>query len=203
MVVWQPATDTVWELWRAVEHHGAWTAEYGGTMTNASRSPGYFYDRSGTQPGATATSLPLVGGLITLADLRRGSIDHALAMAIPDSRYGVWSLPAQRTDGFVRSVDAIPEGAHFRLDPKLDIAALHLPPFTAMLARAAQRYGILLRDKSAVVTFYGEDPTPTGTDPWASALTPSRGDIMRRFPWDRLEVLRTDLRTYSGKKVSR
>jgi hypothetical protein len=203
LVIWQPARDVMWELWATEQANGRWEAQWGGRMTHVSRSPGYFYDPSGTEPGATATSLPLAGGLITLADLRRGRIDHALAMAIPYSRYGVWSLPAQRTDGYIHSVDAIPEGARFRLDPKLDIASLHLPRFTAMLARAAQRYGILLRDRSAVVAFYAQDPTPTGTNPWPAALTPSKVDVMRAFPWDHLQVMRTDLRTYGRKKVAR
>ena len=172
-------------------------------MTHVSQSAGYFADSGGTSAGATATALPLAGGLITLADLRRGRIDHALAMAIPYTRASVWSLPAQRTDGYIHDVNAIPEGARFRLDPKLNIDALHLPAFTAMLAKAAQRYGILLRDKSAVVSFYAQDPSPTGTNPWASALTPSKVAIMRAFPWDHLQVMRTALRTWSGKQVSR
>jgi hypothetical protein len=203
MVVWQPATDTMWELWKATNVKGRWLAEFGGMMTHVSRSPGYFYDPSGTEPGATATSLPLVGGLITLADLRRGRIDHALAMAIPYTRASVWSLPAQRTDGYIHDVNAIPEGARFRLDPRLNVDALHLPRFTAMLAKAAQRYGILLRDKSAVVSFYAQDPSPTGTNPWTAALTPSKAEIMHAFPWDHLQVMRTELRTWSRKTVAR
>ena len=35
------------------------------------------------------------------------------------------------------------------------------------MAEAAQRYGIVLRDKSSNITFYGQDPTPTGTNPYA------------------------------------
>ena len=39
------------------------------------------------------------------------------------ARAGVFSWPAQRTDGLLDSPDAIPEGARFRLDPNLDIAS--------------------------------------------------------------------------------
>ncbi len=103
LVVWQPATDTMWELWVAEKTHGTWTAQWGGKMTGVSRNRGFFFDPSGIQPGATATSLPLVGGMITQADLARGEINHALAMAIPNARYAVWAYPAQRSDGGNRS----------------------------------------------------------------------------------------------------
>jgi hypothetical protein len=203
IVVWQPATDTMWELWTAKQVDGGWQAGWGGRLEDVSRSKGYFSDPWGIHPGATASSLPLAGGLITLRDLQRGEIDHALAMAVPASRYGVWAAPAQRTDGDARRGDAIPQGARFRLDPGLDVDALDLPPFTAMLARAAQRYGIIVRDTSAVVTLYGEDPTPLGENPWAQALKPSASQLLRAFPWDRLQVMQMDLRTYGNKPVSR
>jgi hypothetical protein len=203
IVVWQPATDTMWELWTAKQVGGRWQAGWGGRMEHVSRSRGYFSDPWGIQPGATASSLPLAGGLITLRDLRRGEIDHALAMAVPSSRSGVWALPAQRTDGNARRPDAIPQGARFRLDPTVDVDALGLPPFTAMLARAAQRYGIFVRDTSAVVTLYAEDPTPLGENPWAEAIKPSAPEVLRAFPWERLQVMRMDLRTYGGKRVAR
>ncbi len=201
IVIWQPATDTMWELWKASKTDRGWVCSWGGRIEDASKSRGYFYDSSGINQGATATSLPLAGGLITLRDLHRGRIDHALAMAIPASRGGAWAFPAQRSDGNVRSTDAIPAGARFRLDPDVDIAALDLPQFTAMLARAAQRYGIYVRDTSPVVTLYAEDPTPTGSNPWSAAITPSSREVLRRFPWDKLQVMRMDLRGYGGKHI--
>ena len=204
LVVWQPATDTMWELWGAQKTpQGDWTAQWGGRMDHVSRSPGYFTDASGILPGATASSLPLVGGLITRADLARGRIEHALAMAIPDSREGVWSDPAQRTDGSSTSPTAIPQGARFRLDPTLDVDALHLPPFTALLAKAAQRYGIYVRDTSPTVTLYAEDPVTIGSNPWPRAISPSTAEVLKRFPWDRLQVMPLRLWTWSHKPVPR
>jgi hypothetical protein len=203
IVVYQPATDTMWEFWTAHRRGDKWQVGWGGVIRRVSRSPGHVEAIESVETGATATSLPLVGGLITLRDLRRGSIDHALAMAIPDSRAAVWSRPAQRTDGGNASTDAIPAGARFRLDPSVDIDALKLPRFTAMMAKAAQRYGILVRDTSPVVTFYAQDPTPTGSNPWGRALASGIPELLRRFPWDRLQVVRTQLWTYSGKRVAR
>ncbi len=201
IVVWQPATDTMWELWIAENHNGTWTAQWGGKMTGVSRSRGYFSDPSGIQPGATATSLPLVGGMITQADLARGEINHALAMAIPNSRYAVWAYPAQRSDGGNRSPTAIPQGARFRLDPGVDVDSLAAPSFTKMIARAAQRYGIYVRDTSPVVTLYAQDPSNLGANAWPASITPSPAAVLQAFPWDRLQVTPMHLFTYSGKSV--
>jgi hypothetical protein len=83
-----------------------------------------------------------------IAELRAGHINHALALAIPHAAAGVYAFPAQRTDGNDRDAGAIPEGTRFRLNPKLDISSLHLPPFTRMVATAVQRYGMIVRDQA-------------------------------------------------------
>lgn len=188
MVVWQPATDTMWELWKASLQADGWHARWGGRMERVSRNPGHFYERNW---GATATGLPLLGGLVTLDEMRRGRIDHALALAVPRVRSSVFSWPAQRTDGQVDGPAAIPHGTRFRLDPKLDLSKLGLPRVTRMLAEAAQRYGVVLRDKADAVTFYAEDPARYGIgDPYPSlydSMSPSQ--ITRRFPWAHLQAL--------------
>jgi hypothetical protein len=194
MVVWQPGTDTMWELWLASRKADGWHARWGGRMEHVSQNPGYF-----TAPnpgwGATATSLPLLGGLMRVSELQAGSIDHALAFAIPHTRlWKAWSWPAQRSDGDTDSPDAIPEGARFRLPADLDIDALKLPPVTAMIAKAVQRYGMVLRDKSGSVSFYAEDPTPLGANPYPGLFKTWTNLLFAKFPWDRLQALRTDMR---------
>ena len=97
---------------------------------------------------------------MTIAELEAGTIDHALALGITHACAGVWAAPAQRTDGDITSdPTCVPEGAHFRLDPSLDLASLHLPRFTLMMARAVQRYGIVINNRSHGLTFRGEDPS--------------------------------------------
>ena len=76
-----------------------------------------------------------------------------------------------------------------------------LPRFTAMLAKAAQRYGIIVRDTSPVVTLYAQDPSNLGTNPWVTAITPSAPAVLDAFPWDRLQLMRMRLYTYSGQRV--
>jgi hypothetical protein len=196
LVVWQPGTDTMWEFYGLQRRGGRWTADWGGRLPRVSRSAGVFKTgKDGVKYGATATGLPLAGGLITLSDLRKKRIDHALALAIPEARAGVWSLPAQRTDGKLSSRTAIPEGARFRLDPRVDLDALQLPQVTRMVAEAAQRYGMILRDQAGVVQVYAEIPQAGGDNPLAVLKEGVTGqELMAKFPWDRLQLLRMDLR---------
>jgi hypothetical protein len=169
-------------------------------MRRVSRGPGYFTGTSWpgarTYWGATATGFPLIAGLIRMDELARGRIDHALAISIPGARAGVFAWPAQRTDGTLVSDDALPEGAHLRLDPALDIAALRLPAPTRAIAVAAQRYGLIVRDRTARTTaLYAEDPGSTGANPYPRLFggrLPS--EVLARFPWERLQLLRMSLR---------
>ncbi len=191
LVIWQPGRDRLWEFWQARKVNGKWNAVWGGRMNNVSRNPGYFDDPNDW--GGSATSLALLGGLMRISELRSGQIDHALALAIPAAAKGRFVYPAQRGDGVDTRPNAIPEGTRFRLDPKLDINALQLPPTTRMMALAAQRFGIIVRDQSGSVSFYSEDPTTTGSDPYGGTyglfdgLSPH--DLLKNFPWGHLEVV--------------
>lgn len=196
MTVWQPSTNRLWDFWKMQLEPDGWHARWGGEMDNVSSNPGYFTHWGvSTNWGGTATGLPLLGGLITFADLQRGYINHALAMAIPQTESRYWSWPAQRTDGSAPAggVAQIPEGTRFRLDPSLDIASLNLPPIVRMIAQAAQRYGIVVRDKAGAVTFYGQ--TATGSyNPWGTFLGKALpGKLLAAFPWSHLEALTTRL----------
>jgi hypothetical protein len=202
LVVWQPHSDRLWEFWRLARSARGWSAAWGGAMRNASSNPGAY--GPGAWPGAkrswgsSASSLSIAGGLITFDDLRRGWINHALAIAIPNARAGAYAAPARRTDGTSQSPASLPEGAHLRLDPSLDLGALRLPRLTRMIAMAAQRYGIFVRDKSRVTQFFAQDPSPTGRNPYLEpggyfeAATPSQ--LLASFPWGHLQLLAMDLR---------
>ena len=187
IVILQPATDTMWEFW---QFHGdpatGYTAAAGARILNESRSPGIIE----APYGATASGLPAAAGIVTARDMRRGVIDHALAIAVPEPLRERLTLPATRTDGWSTNPDAPMEGTRFRLDPTLNIAALHLHPFVRMLAVAAQRYGVIVRDKAGAVTLYGQDPINLAADPFTAMLgNADRKALLRTFPWDRLQEL--------------
>ena len=217
LVVYQPSTDTMWEFWRLSQQNGQWQAEWGGRMVDVSHSPGYYQNMvspSGSvleqaNWGAPATSLALVGGVITISELEGGQINHALALGITHTAAGYWAAPAQRTDGDSTDPTAVPEGAQFRLNPNIDLGALHLPHFTLMLAEAAQKYGIIINNRSSGFTFRAQDPTQFideyGYNPYMGPDndpgTPGAlfdqwpSTIMRDFPWSDLQLLQMNIQT--------
>jgi hypothetical protein len=176
-----------------------WHAAWGGAIQGVSRSPGYYTAASWPGAysgwGATATSLPLVAGTMLTSELQAGRIDHALAISVPDARAGVFAFPAQRTDGTLTASTAIPEGARLRLDPRLDVAALGLPPVVHAMAVAAQRYGMIVRDVTHHATgFYAEDPLPTGANPYPSLYGGAwPNELMAKFPWGHVQLVRMSL----------
>jgi hypothetical protein len=208
LVVWQPERDRLWEFWRLQHEADGWTAAWGGAIDGVSSNPGVYGPGAWVGAdqwwGSSASSLSIAGGLITFDDLQRGWINHALAIAVPAARAGIYAAPAQRTDGTSVSPASLPEGAQLRLDPSLDLTALHLPKLTWMIARAAQRFGIFVRDKARVTQFFAQDPQPTGLNPYLGVdgyfegATPS--ELLASFPWSRLQVLAMDLHRFSPQK---
>jgi hypothetical protein len=202
LVLWQPSTDRLWEFWRLVHDEYGWRASWGGSMQEVSSASGVYgpeaWPGASRWWGASACSLSIAGGVVTLEDLERGQIDHALAIATPNIRSDVFALPAQRTDGKSDNPLSLPEGAHLRLNPNLDLTALHLPPVTLMLAEAAQRYGIFVRDGApAVTSFYAQDPTPLASNPYTGPTglfeRKSPSQLAAAFPWAHLELLSAPL----------
>ena len=196
MVVWQPSSDRMWEFWKMHRAADGWHASWGGTIDHVSTSPGYY--TSPSRWGATATSLPLIGGLIRPSELASGHIDHALALAIPHAQASAFAWPAQRTDGSVYGSSAIPEGQRFRIDPSLDLSKLQMPPLIRMMAVAAQKYGIIVRDQAGAVAFYAEDTDAEGAaNPYYGAGGWFQGqyvnNLLKSFPWSHLQALQDTL----------
>jgi hypothetical protein len=190
LTIYSPSRDQLWELWKAKHDAQGWHACWGGRIDHVSTSPGYF---SGAF-GASASGLAVAGGMITIDDAKRGSIDHALALAVTAPAKGIVSWPAQRTDGSDPSPSAIPEGTRLRLDPKIDVAALGLSPLATMIAKAAQTYGFIVTDTAGAVSVVTESGNAqlaaTGTNPWAAFMGKIPAyEIMKNFPWVGLQAL--------------
>ena len=201
LVIYQPSTDKMWEFWQLTRQPDGVHARWGGAMAHVSSNPGY-YSRAawpGLTPddgwdwGSSASSLPAVAGLMTISELRSGRIDHALSAATPEACAGFFAWPAQRTDGQSSDVNCLPEGAHLRLDPTLDLSKLNLPPVALTMARAMQRYGIIIHDTThSSFSFFAELPTG-GPDPYVGSGGVFGGLLPWQFlsliPWDRLQLL--------------
>ena len=204
LVIWQPSSDKLWDFWRAVHKKDGWHASWGGATQDVSSASGLPDAASwpGAQPwwGTSGCSLGVVGGLITIEDINQELINHALQIAIPNVRAGVYASPALRTDGQTHDPLALPEGARLRLDPSLDLRALHLPRLTLMMARAAKHYGIFVINRSKDVAFQAQDPVTTGGNPYIGPDGYFEGsyprELLSQFPWEHLQLLKTDLHPY-------
>ena len=175
----------MWEFWPCRRRADGWHAGWGSKIVRVSRSPGILP----TPLGATASGLPLAGGLMRPFELSARVIPHALALGLRDVRSSTFTWPATRTDGSVAG-GGIPEGTRFRLPASLDVTTLGLPPAVRAMAVAAQRHGIVVRDRSGAVTFYAEDPTPTGANPYPALFGTGWMDkALAGFPWSRLQVV--------------
>lgn len=63
------------------------------------------------------------------------------------------------------------------------------------MARAAQRYGVVVRDRSAAVAFYAQNPVPFGADPYPQLLGgQAPWDLLAAFPWRHLKLVGMELR---------
>lgn len=200
LTVWQPSTDRLWEFFKARHEGSTWHADWGGAIRNVSKSPGYYtksaWPGATRSWGATATSLPIVGGTMLLDELKRGRVDHALALNLPAPRSGEFAWPAQRSDG-TGPPTALPEGARIRLDPAVNIDDLGLPKLGRTIARAAQRYGMVVRDQTGHgMSLWAEVPTSAGSRGLSTYLKgKSPSDVLANFPWDRMQVLKMKLCT--------
>ena len=191
---------TQWELWRAQRTRRGWVAGWAGVIRDIRRDRGfasplqwrdrrarrYVARQASVKWNVTASSASMTAGVITARDLRRGRIDHALALALPDVARGMWVWPAQRTDGGANGPDALPMGSRLRLDPSLDLRRLSLPPLVRMMAEAAQRYGIIVRDRTwSSTAFYTEQLSSAGAQRLHALLGGSPDRVLRRFPGPR------------------
>jgi hypothetical protein len=191
-----------WEAWRIKrdEATGAWSAEWGGKMIGTETSEGYFTDwrysgyRFNTPGdpdstyrergwGATATSLPLLGGIVRAQECSSGRIDHAVGLSVITPRAG-YRWPAQRGDGSATSASPVQEGMRLRFPPGYQPPAT-LHPFARMLAIALRDHGAVVWDKAGALSVRAEPACASqfGTTPGY--------DVLRGFEWRKLKLLVT------------
>ena len=191
LVIWQPATDTEWELWIA-QHafNGSWSACWGGRIQSVSKEQGVFPNPY----GVAASGLSYLAGSMKVSELQAGEIKHALAVVVVHTTDGTQVAPATRNDCTSTAPDAIPEGTRFRLDPSVDVTKLGLSDTGVTIARALQTYGMFVTDTSGAVVLEAEDGQPyiaAGMpDPYAAIFGHLLSyQVLANIPWDRLQVV--------------
>lgn len=172
--IYNADTREVVELWKARLVDGEWQACWGGRIVNSDRARGTFTNSY----GVSASGLALQGITIRHQELLDGRIDHVIGLAIPYTKKGTVSWPANRTDGW-KSGTQLAVGQMLRLPANLNLDAMKLSPAARTIARAAQKYGIIVADTSGSVAFSAENPI---------ALANNSYDRVFRGRWPYLEM---------------
>lgn len=150
-------------------------------------------DSSGAYPGglgSRGSGFSAAAGIVTADELRRGSIDHALVFAYPKTRSGGPVAPATKSDGRTGGDDAIPEGARLRLDPSINLDSLGLNRYELIIARAMQRYGMILGDTSGGFTIYAQHPQSLPNGAYDGLLPDDTWVDLSKIPTDKLQVMK-------------
>lgn len=193
LTLYQPSSDTLWGFWKLVQQPDGWHCCWGGKITHVSQSKGIYLNGE----GVSATGLA-DGTSIGINEAMSGQINHAVGIGVIHAAdWRRFSYPAIRSDGNDTGVNAIREGQRFRLDPAVAVDTLSIHPLAKLLAKAAQRYGLIVTDTAGAVGPAVESGLPTkqftGTDPWTTLLfgTPSYA-VLKGFPWARLQAMPVD-----------
>lgn len=136
LLVLQSGTCRLFELYRATRG-GTWSAGSGAVFdlrSNATRPEGW---TSTDQAG-----LPILPGLARYDEVAAGEIRHALRVTFEHTR-AAWVAPATHQGG-EDDDDAPPMGLRLRLRADYNVAAMR--GAARVIARALQRYGVLVAD---------------------------------------------------------
>ena len=147
----------------------------------------------------TATGMNVTAGVVTPEDVANADIDHMVGLAVPDALAGKFLWPAQRYDGGLTETATrkpLPEGATLRIPASFDLEAWltahNSPPLVKYVARAAQKYGIFVRDRTwSSWSFYGQQVPDGQTNPYSAAMDGQTyfEAFTSKFPWAELKVL--------------
>ena len=199
MFIYDTTKNLLFEMWDTSKSGNAWTTQTGDVYSTT--GDGVLQIDGSTQSGNGASYF---GGVITAADMARGSIHHALSLA---SQYtsSSWRYPMSASDGHNGT---IPMGARFQLDPSINCATLPgASKGEQMVCQALETYGGYMRDTGGVALsmyFEGEnlnDPqrNPPSGSPGNSGISSgvfgkvglSDGQDLSAIPWNKMRVLQS------------
>lgn len=156
VVVLRRETCELFELYRAFPRpDGSWEADSGARWdlsSNERRPLGW--------TSADAAGLPILPGLVRYSEVAAGEVRHAIRVTFAQTR-AAYIFPATHFASQSTSRDLPPMGMRFRLKASYDISGL--PPQARVIARAMQRYGLIVADNGSNWFFQGA-PSPGWDD---------------------------------------
>jgi serine/threonine-protein kinase len=155
LIVLNQTTNTLYEMWRADITSGVF---HGGCLAIWNLNRIYPASGRGEQcSSADAAGLPIAPLLFTADELQAGSIDHAIRFILPNPRMqaGVYVHPATHA-GAPSGSGMPPYGARFRLRANYPVSSLP-DAGTRIIARAMQKYGMILADGGNVALTAADD----------------------------------------------
>jgi hypothetical protein len=129
----------LYELYHAVPKANGWDADSSAVYTLTVNGP----LRPAGWTSADAAGLPILPGLVRYDEVAAGEIKHALRFTVPQTRRAyVW--PARHFASSLTGAQYPPMGQRFRLKAHYDIS--DFSPQAQVIARAMQKYGLILAD---------------------------------------------------------
>jgi serine/threonine-protein kinase len=173
----------LYEMWRANISGGLAT---GGTFTGGCLAvwdlgrdywsgSGAAYGRGDQCTSADAAGLPLSDLLFDADEVKAGAIEHAIRFILPNDRIRKGEMVRPATHSGVGpgtpSADTVPYGARLRLKAGYNVTALK--PGARVVAKAMQKYGMILSDGGNIALTARSDSNTTAK--WAGLL--EAGDL--------------------------
>jgi len=134
-----------------------------------------------------ASAVPAIAGLIMYEEVMQGEIRHKLSCGTRFNALQEFVYPAAWTDGWLTG--GIPEGAVIQLDPELDLSQFNLLEGEKVIARALQKYGMVVVDNAGGSPIYAEGLWGQPGKSWESILREWEGGISS-IPLDHFRVLK-------------
>ena len=147
-----------------------------------------------------AAGVPAFAGLIMYDEVMEGEIKHKLSCATRYNALQEFVYPASWTDGFVEG--GIPEGAVIQLDPNLDLTPFNLTREETIIAKALQKYGMVIVDAAQGQPIYAEGLWGHPGKSWEGKVRDWDGGI-NDIPYDHYRVLKVENVVKKGDARSR
>lgn len=163
-------------------HFATWTSGPGGSNPKSSDST---YESAAW--GIQGSGLPYAPGVLTLADVQRGYVNHALLLEVYNAKSGAHVWPAQRSDGTAGSTDPasrLIEGERFRW-PAAEEIDMSWHPILQLIVQAGRDHGIILTDKTLNCLAFRCAPSVQAAGYFAGT---SGAGVLTPCPWGDLQL---------------